>query len=188
LNDDYGINTSSNQVGHSITYTLDDGLPIVLNKFYSAKKDDFTEGWIYYNLPTLSNGTHNLSITAWDTSNNSNTSYLSFYVSEDGQIIISDLSNYPNPMRELTNFTFAHNLAGEDIEVTLEIISTSGQQIYQQSRSYISAPTVINDWYWDGRNASGGKLNNGIYLYGINIRSKRSNLTQKQYSRLFITN
>lgn len=188
LSDEYGINTSSSQVGHSITYSLDGGQPIVLNEFYSSALDNFTQGWIYYNLPTLSNGPHTLSFTAWDTSNNSNIASLEFYVSEDGQIVISDLSNYPNPMLESTNFTFAHNLAGEDIEVTLEIINTSGQQIYWQSRSYISAPTVINDWHWDGRNTSGGKLNNGIYLYGIIIRSKLSNLAQKQYSRLFITN
>lgn len=188
LSDEFGINTSSSQVGHSITYSLDGGQPTVLNEFYSSSIDNFTQGWIYYNLPTLSNGTHTISFTAWDTSNNSNAAYLEFYVSENGRIVISDLSNYPNPMRESTNFTFAHNLAGEEIEVTLEIINTSGQQIYLQSRSYVSAPTVINDWYWDGRNASGGKLNNGIYLYGIIIRSKRSNLAQKQYSRLFITN
>ncbi len=188
LSDENGINTSSSQVGHSITYSLDGGQPIVLNEFYSSSLDNFSQGWIYYDLPTLSNGTHSISFTAWDTSNNSNNAILEFYVSENGQIVISDLSNYPNPMRESTNFTFAHNLAGEDIEVTLEIINTSGQQIYRQSRSYISAPTVINDWYWDGRNTSGGKLNNGIYLYGIIIRSKLSNLAQKQYSRLFITN
>ena len=188
LSDENGINTSSSQVGHSITYSLDGGQPIVLNEFYSSSLDNFTQGWIYYDLPTLSNGPHTISFTAWDTSNNSKIANLEFYVSENGQIVISDLSNYPNPMRESTNFTFAHNLTGEAIEVTLEIINTSGQQIYRQSRSYISAPTVINDWYWDGRNTSGGKLNNGIYLYGIIIRSKLSNLAQKQYSRLFITN
>ena len=188
LSDEYGINTSSSQVGHSITYTLDDNEPIVLNEFYSSNVDDFTEGWIYYDLPKLSQGSHTISFTAWDTSNNSKTVYTEFYVGEDGQYVISDLSNYPNPMRESTNFTFAHNLGGEDIDVTLEIISTSGQQIYQQTRSYISAPTVINDWHWDGRNTSGGKLSNGIYIYGIIIRSKYGNLAQKEYSRLFITN
>jgi hypothetical protein len=188
LSDKYGINTSSSQVGHSITYSLDDGEPNILNEYYASAIDDFTKGWIYYNLPKLSEGSHTISFTAWDTSNNSRTVYLEFYVSKDGQIVISDLSNYPNPMNESTNFTFAHNLAGEDINVTLEIISTSGKQIYQQTRSYISASTVINDWHWDGRNTSGGKLSNGIYLYGIIIRSKHGNLDQKQYSRLFITN
>ncbi len=188
LSDDYGINTSSSQVGHSITYILDEDEPVVLNQFYSSEIDDFTKGWVYYNLPRLSKGPHSLSFTAWDTSNNSKTAYIDFYVSEDGQIVISELSNYPNPMRESTNFTFAHNLAGDDIEVTLEILNTSGQQIYRQARTYYSAPTVINDWSWDGRNKSGGKLNNGIYLYGIIIRSKHSNLSQKQFSRLFITN
>jgi peptidase C25-like protein len=188
LSDKYGINTSSSQVGHSITYSLDGAEAIVLNEYYSTIIDDYTKGWIYYNLPELSEGSHTISFTAWDTSNNSSTATIDFYVSENGEIVISDFSNYPNPMRESTNFTFAHNLTGDDIEVTLEIINTSGQHVYRQTRSYNSAPSVINDWVWDGRNASGGKLNTGIYLYGIIVRSKRSNLTRKQYSRLFITN
>jgi Peptidase family C25 len=188
LNDEYGINTSSSQVGHSITYSLDGEESIVLNEYYSTIIDDYTEGWIYFNLPKLSEGRHTILFTAWDTSNNSSTASIEFYVSENGKIVISDLSNYPNPMRESTNFTFAHNLTGDDIEVTLQIINTSGQQMYGQTRSYFSAPSVINDWSWDGRNTSGGKLNVGIYLYAIIIRSKSSNLTHKQYSRLLITN
>ena len=91
-------------------------------------------------------------------------------------------------MQESTNFTFAHNLSGEDLEVTLQIINPLGQHVYSQSRSYNSAPSVINDWQWDGRNSSGGKLNEGIYLFGIIIRSKTSDLTQTRYSRLFMTN
>ena len=188
ISDDFGVNLSTNQVGHSISYSLDYTESVVLNDFYSSVKDNFKKGWLYYNLPLLSPGKHTLSLTAWDTSNNSSTASLVFNVSENGQIIISELSNYPNPMRESTNFTFAHNLSGEELEVTLQIINTSGQNIYQQTRSYIAAPSVIDDWYWDGRNTSGGKLNGGIYLYGIIIRSKTSNLTQTRYSRLFITN
>ena len=188
INDDYGINTSNTQVGHSITYILDDNEPINLNTYYSSKKDDFTEGWIYYNLPELSPGNHVIDFTAWDTSNNTTTTSIVFEVAENGQVVISDLSNYPNPMKESTTFTFAHNLAGDEVEVTLEIINTAGQKIYRQKRNYISAPSVIDNWLWNGRNANGGKLPPGIYIYGIIIRSKNSNLSQKQYSRLFITN
>jgi len=188
LFDENGINTSSTQIGHFISYTLDDAESEILNSFYTTELDDFTKGWVYFNLPTLSSGTHLISFTAWDTSNNSSTTTLEFYVSENGQIVISELGNYPNPLNESTTFIFTHNLTGEDIEVTLEILTTAGQSIYNQTKSYISAPSVIDNWLWEARNSTGGKLNEGIYLYGINIRSKNSNLTQKRYSRLFITN
>ena len=188
LFDENGINTSTTQIGHFISYTLDDTESEILNNFYTTELDNFSKGWVYFNLPTLSSGTHVISFTAWDTSNNSSTVSLEFYVSENGQIVISDLGNYPNPLNESTTFTFTHNLTGEDIEVTLEILTTSGQSIYKQTRNYLSAPSVIDDWLWDVRNNTGGKINEGIYLYGINIRSKNSNLTQKRYSRLLITN
>ncbi len=188
LRDENGINTSINQVGHSITYTLDKNEPVVLNEFYTAAKDNFAEGWVYYNLPVMSPGRHTISFTAWDTSNNPNTATLVFTVSANNEIVITEVSNYPNPMRESTTFSFAHNLAGEDIDVTVEIINTQGQKVYRQTRSYLSAPSVINDWQWDGRNPTGGKLNTGIYIYGITLRSTGSNLTQTHYSRLFITN
>jgi peptidase C25-like protein len=188
LFDENGINTSNKQVGHSITYTLDKGEPVILDKFYSSVKDNYRQGWIYYNLPPLSEGNHVISFTAWDTSNNSTTTEVEFFVSENGLIVISDLSNYPNPMLDNTTFTFSHNLTGEEVEITLEIVNVSGQMIYKQTRSYISAPTVINDWQWDGRGSSGEKLGTGIYIYGIFLRSKNNNLGQRQYSRLFITN
>ena len=188
ISDDFGVNLSTNQVGHSISYTLDQNKSEDLNGFYSSVLDNYKEGWIYFNLPQLSHGKHTISLTAWDTSNKSSTTSLDFNVSENGEIVISELSNYPNPMQESTNFTFAHNLSGEDLEVTLQVINPLGQHVYAQSRSYDSAPSVIDDWYWDGRNISGGKLNEGIYLYGIIIRSKTSNLSQTRYSRLFMTN
>ena len=140
LFDEHGINTSESQVGHSITYQLDDEDPVNLNAYYTSNKDDFRNGSIYYNLPKLSSGRHRIKVTAWDTSNNSNTEEVEFTVLGDEQVIISDLANYPNPMREITNFAFSHNLGGDDIEVKLEIISTGGQQVYSETRAYDSAP------------------------------------------------
>ena len=186
--DENGINTSGSQIGHAITYQLDNTEPVTLNEFYKTEKDNFKKGWVYYNLPKLTPGNHLITVTAWDTSNNSSIQTVEFYVSQDGQVIISDLSNYPNPVVNQTNFTFAHNIAGEDLDITLEVINTAGQTVYTETRSYLNAPTVINDWEWDGRNQNGVKLNEGIYIFGVFVRSTSNNLSQNQYSRLFLTN
>jgi len=188
LKDNYGINTSISQVGHSITFQLDDHDPVVLNSYYNTLKDDFTTGWIYFNLPTMTAGRHTLKVTAWDTSNNSTNETIEFYVASQNQVVISELSNFPNPMTNNTIFTFSHNLGGDDIEVRLEIINTSGQKIYTETRHYTGAPNKIADWTWDGRNSSGGKLIAGIYIYGVFIRSISSGNVQNQFSRLFISN
>lgn len=188
LFDEYGINTSTSQVGHSITYQLDDDDPVTLNQYYRTEKDDFRSGWIYFNLPQLSPGKHRILVTAWDTSNNSNSEEVEFTVVGNNEIVITDLSNYPNPLKDLTNFTFSHNLGGEDIVVTLEIISVSGQKVFEEVRSYESAPGTISDWQWDARNTSGAKLIAGVYIYGVFVRSNSSTNVQNQYSRLLISN
>jgi hypothetical protein len=186
--DENGINTSASQIGHAITYQLDNNDPVTLNEFYKTEKDNFKKGWVYFNLPKLAPGGHIITVTAWDTSNNSSTKSLEFYVSQDGEVIISDLSNYPNPVVNQTNFTFAHNISGEDLDITLEVMNTAGQLVYRETRSYLNAPSVINDWEWDGRNQNGAKLNEGIYIFGVFVRSTSNNLSQNQYSRLFLTN
>jgi hypothetical protein len=188
LFDEYGINTSNSQVGHSITYQLDDEDPVVLNDYYHTVTNDFRTGWIYFDLPKMSSGKHMLKVTAWDTSNNSSTEEIEFTVIGNDRVVISNLSNYPNPMRDATSFTFNHNLGGDDIEIRLEIINTSGQRVYTEAREYFSAPGTIDDWQWDGRNSDGGKLISGIYIYGVFIRSNSSGLVHNQFSRLFISN
>jgi hypothetical protein len=188
LFDENGINTSTSQVGHSITYQLDDSDPVILNEYYKSSRDDFRSGWVYFNLPQLEPGSHSILVTAWDTSNNSSSKEITFSVAGDNQIVISDLSSYPNPMRDLANFTFSHNLGGEDIEVRLEIISVSGQKVYEETRNYESAQNTISDWQWDGRNTSGAKLIAGVYIYGVFVRSTSSSNVQNQYSRLLISN
>ncbi len=186
--DENGINTSLAQIGHAITMTLDDQLPVVLNEYFGTATDDHATGWLYYPLSGLSSGSHTITLTAWDTSNNPATTSLTFTVLPPGEVQIHNLSNYPNPFNTETTFYIAHNLAGDDLEITLQVINTSGQVVYSQTRSYQSAPAVINDWAWDGRLPSGKKVNEGLYIYGVFIRSITNNLGIKEYSRLFITN
>lgn len=188
FSDDSGINISSNQIGHSISMSLDGGEEIILNDFYSSVSDNYKNGILQYPLSGLKSGNHSLIITAWDASNNQGSTTLTFIVSKPNTVVISQLSNYPNPMSTLTHFTFSHNLSGEDINVTLEVMSRTGQLVYSETRSYLSAPSVINDWQWDGRNASGGKLNKGLYIYGIIVRSINNTAANKRYSRLIISN
>ncbi len=186
--DENGINTSLTQIGHAIAMTLDDQQPVVLNSYYSTAIDDQATGWLYYPLSKLSSGSHTITLTAWDTSNNPATASITFTVLAEGEVQIQNLRNYPNPFNTETTFYIAHNLSGEDLEITLQVINTSGQMVYSQTRSYQSAPAVINDWTWDGRTLSGEKINEGLYIYGIFIRSMNNNLGVKEYSRLFITN
>jgi hypothetical protein len=188
LFDENGINISNSQIGHSITFKLDNGDPVVLNDYFSADPDTYKTGWVQFPLNDLTVGEHIISLKAWDSYNNPAENYITFFVSEENELRITELRNYPNPMDYYTTFYVRHSSPGEDLEVTIEVINTNGQKVFRETRSYFSAPGVINDWYWDGRNHSGGKLNEAIYVYSVLIRSKNSGNTGRRYSRLFITN
>ena len=188
LSDENGINISNSQIGHSITFMLDGGEPVVLNDYYAANLDTYKTGWLQFPLNDLSPGEHSISLKAWDSFNNPAESNITFFVSEDNMLSITELRNYPNPMDYHTTFYVRHSNPGENLEVTIEVINTSGQGVFKETRNYFSAPGVINDWHWDGRNHSGGNLNEAIYVYSVFIRSKNSGISGKRYSRLFITN
>ena len=188
LSDENGINISKDQVGQSLKAILDDSVTLDLTDYYSANIDDFSNGLIQYPLNGLAPGYHQITIYAWDTHNNGTSSTIEFYVDGDLPIVIREFNNYPNPMKNSTSLYISHDNEGDDIILTFEVISRTGQVVFSETRSYQSAPGVINDWEWDGRNYSGGKMNEGLYIIAISLRSTSGDSVFKRYSRLIMTN
>ncbi len=79
-----------------------------------------------------------------------------------------DVFNYPNPMKDNTTFTF--NITGADSpgECRIKIFSVAGRVIKE-----IVAPgnVGINNVYWDGRDADGDYVANGVYFYRLLLRN-----------------
>ncbi|MFM7105746.1 MAG: C25 family cysteine peptidase, partial [Flavobacteriales bacterium] len=90
LEDDNGINTIANSIGHDIVAILDDDTqnPVILNNYYLSDLDTYKSGEIRYQLENLESGNHTLKIRAWDVHNNSNTESIDFVVEEDANIAI----------------------------------------------------------------------------------------------------
>ncbi|MBC7651225.1 MAG: type IX secretion system sortase PorU, partial [Deinococcales bacterium] len=97
LTDSSGINTVGTGIGHDITAILDgnEKNSIKLNDYYEAALDNYQQGQIRYQLPTLADGVHTLKIKAWDVFNNSSEIILEFTVQKKQQITISHVYNYP---------------------------------------------------------------------------------------------
>jgi hypothetical protein len=88
-----------------------------------------------------------------------------FVVEVSGDLRIKDLSNFPNPMRNMTTFMF--NLSGLDVKsCKVKIYTVAGRLIKTINAS---ANIGFNQIFWDGRDDDGDALANGVYLYKVII-------------------
>ncbi|MEY3397512.1 MAG: hypothetical protein RL220_106 [Bacteroidota bacterium] len=189
LEDDNGINTVGNGIGHDLVAILDGNTqsPINLNDFYEAALDTYKKGEIRYQLPQLSEGTHNIRLKAWDVHNNSSQSDLDFVVAGGAEIALSHVLNYPNPFSTYTEFFFEHNQACELLDVRIQIFTVGGKlvkSLIQQVRNegFRTAPIP-----WDGRDDFGDKIGRGVYVYKVEVRNETGDTAEK-FEKLVILN
>jgi hypothetical protein len=173
LFDTSGINTTGIGIGHDITAVIDSNLSslVTLNNYYQSDVNSYQSGWVAYQLPTLSEGNHYITIKAWDIANNSNTATLHFKVAKQAQLQIKNVYNYPNPFTDKTTISFEHNQQGFDLSVSLNIFSAKGVLVKNLQQTMNNAGNRSIDFVWDGRDAGSRKLESGMYFYRIIVQS-----------------
>ena len=114
--------------------------------------------------PLLSSGIHIIEFFVRDLSRN--TGYVRAEAVVETDFRLSSVMNYPNPFAGETEFTYSLTQPAE--MVGIKIFTLSGKLI----RSFDNSPTAagFNRLHWDGRDADGDELANGVYLYKISAR------------------
>lgn len=191
LQDNNGINTASG-IGHDITAILDgdETNPIVLNDYYQANVDDYTNGTVSYPFRDLEPGPHTLTFKAWDVYNNSSTTEIQFTVfDEDEELVIDNVLNYPNPFVNYTEFWFNHN-STDPLDVSVQIFTVSGKLVRtlngQTTGGSKSVSSLSKDIVWDGRDDFGDKIGKGVYIYKLKVKSNRLNKQVERIQKLVI--
>lgn len=187
VSDESGINISNYGIGNTMMAILDDdGAVFLLNDYYTASKDDFTQGWIRFPLQNLSPGEHTLTVKVWDSHNNPAQKTVRFIVSAENAFIIDEFGNFPNPFSEETTFFFRHNRPGERISGRITVVSTTGQQIgvveFEIPESPFEARLPFK------MTGSGKKLPPGIYLGYLQIRSLSDGRRTERVAKLIVSN
>jgi len=176
LQDDNGINVVGNSIGHDLDGVLDDNTQntYLLNDFYEAELDDYTRGTVRYPLAKLAEGRHTMRVKAWDVANNSAEGYTEFIVAASEQIALEHVLNYPNPFTDRTCFQFDHNMAGQELDVLIQIYTISGRLVKSLEHMMVSDGAMrLDDCIdWDGRDDYGDRLARGVYLYKVKVRSR----------------
>jgi hypothetical protein len=192
--DDFGMNVTGTSIGHDLTAVLDGNVleTLVLNEFYESAQGDARKGQAIYPLRNLSVGRHTLQVKGWDVANNPGEGYTEFVVAEDGKAALAHVLNYPNPFTTNTYFQFEHNLAGQILDVQVNIFSVSGRLVktIQQTIANNDGFRVSTDVSWDGNDEYGDPLARGVYLYRVKVRgtdtSGANSTAQSDFEKLVI--
>ncbi len=145
-----------------VPYFKDKGANSELKFSEAIEKDAKSENVnsiIYF--PTLKKGINKLSLVF---TNGVNSDSVNYDLMVSDQLLVKELYNFPNPMREETNFVF--NLLGVDTpkNCKIRIYTTAGRLIREIN---IPANIGYNQIQWNGRDSDGDEIANGTYLYKI---------------------
>ena len=185
FSDENGINTSGG-LGHELLAVLDGVTqnPIVLNNFYRTNLGDFQSGSLTYLFNDLTPGSHELSVTAWDTYNNPSTKTIAFVVSEDNAILINGIYNVPNPFETQTTFWVTHNKPREMLDAYIVIHDINGKLVWEEEKTVYSGSNINSEIIWNGQSNDGTELNKGVYLCTITLKSTLSDTKHTETHRI----
>lgn len=168
LFDESGINTTGT-IGHKLEAMIDgnENNKYDLTNFYTSDTS-YKSGTVEYDFSSISLGEHTMKLKAWDTYNNSSEAIVIFNVTSSGTLQVTDIYNYPNPFKDNTAFTFHHNYPS-DINVKIKVYTVAGRLIKEIDKQAISDKFVVINW--DGKDADGETLGNGVYIYKLLVES-----------------
>lgn len=181
LQDEDGINTVGNGIGHDLSLTIDGRTTYSLNDYYTQIAGDYTRGTVRFSLPALSDGKHTLRFRAWDIMNHSSTQTLDFEVVTGLRPGLFSVECTQSPARENTTFILSHNRPGSELDVRIAVCDLAGRELWVHTEQGISSD---NYYYvdWDLCSNAGQRLAPGIYLFRASIvsgDSKESTKSQK---------
>ena len=139
-------------------------------------------------LINLEFGKHRLELFSADNHENISSATINFEVGENTKLQLSNVINYPNPMRTDTRFSFEHNKSGDPLEIFITIYSVQGQPIRTLNFSESISPARVDGLEWDGSNNFGAKLSPGLYIYHLTAISVRDGSKFTAKKKLIVSN
>ncbi len=85
--------------------------------------------------------------------------------------------NYPNPFTDGTYFVYTNNV--EISEGTIDVYTTSGKKVVRLHIPPSATGPGENAVFWDGRDAAGDDVANGVYLFLVRVKQRGESSTVK---------
>ena len=169
-------------IGHDILLTIDQSpdSSYVLNDYFQANANSYTDGTVSYRLPVMENGKHSLTFRVWDLLDNSTTQTLNFQVVNGLAPVIFSIYVYPNPVETQANIVVSHDRPETVLKMTVEIFDIAGRKIWSFSQS------TVNNNSWDLIANNGQKVRSGLYLYRVSIKTTNGDISSKTNKMLIV--
>ena len=173
VEDKAGINTAGTGIGHDLSCWLDDDRAnsYILNNYFENDFGSYSKGRIIYSFSGLTEGSHSLTLKAWDNFNNSSEESIVFFVDKGEKFMLKNLMNYPNPFAEDTKISAEHNKPDELLDITITILSMNGEIIRILNTSQPATGYRLAPIKWDGNISGGKRAGRGVYPYSMTIKT-----------------
>lgn len=187
VSDDVAINLSTAGIGHQMSLKLDDRRSFSdVSLYYTPSSDGSPSGTIAYPISDLEAGNHTLAFRVWDTSGNSATHTLSFFVEPGAAPQLFDIFTDVNPATDHANFYLSHNRPDAMATVCLDIYSMSGRRVWSSTVTGRSDMFLSTPIQWDLNDMGGRRVGRGIYIYRATLRIGDHEM-QSQAKRIAVT-
>lgn len=186
LQDQSGINISSQEAGRDIELSINNQTPIVLNQNFKAINNGFEKGEINTLLPDLKEGKNTITVSAWDNVGNRSEITQEIEIKGSLELKILEYKTYPNPATESSKFRLTHNRPKETVNLELKIYSIFGREIFSLSRRYVEADFLLEGIEWNFFRSTTNNPVKGTYIYTLLLISEKDNSSETKSGKIII--
>ena len=165
LSDPLGINVTG-EIGHGIRlWNGEQEMDAVdLTNGFVYDEGSHTSGSVKFPLANAPPGETTVTAEAWDNANNASRETVTFRVTLDEELKLTNVFNYPNPFSDKTQFGFEVN---REVFAEIKIFTLAGELVAQLEplESFYGYAHID----WDGRDQYGDLIANGVYLYQLKV-------------------
>jgi len=122
--------------------------------------------------PMLDSGQHLLEVIVKDATQNSTYARVDFSV--ETEFALRNVLNVPNPFIAETNFTYTLTQPAD--KVAISVFTIAGRMILKFDD--LPGDAGFNYYLWDGHDADGDEIANGVYLYKISAKSGEETVSE----------
>lgn len=170
--DESGISLSEAGIGHNITLNLDGKTYYDdVAQYFVPDENEPGKGHLVYSLGDIPQGSHTLSLTVWDSANNSTTATLSFAISALWKPTIETLTTDVNPATSGVNFIVATDGSTSSMECAIEVFDIWGRKVWRDTAPSLTSSSTRTSLGWNLCDFGGVRVSGGIYLYRAIIKT-----------------
>ena len=186
LSDRSGINVSGFDPSKNLSIQVNEEEPIILNESYVAQEGGFQKGRFLTQVSGLREGKNTLTIRASDNLGNESVFRQDLEIRGSGQLEIISHKAYPNPATVESRFELSHNRPGENLNLTFEVFSLTGQILFSEVFRLVKAEENIRDLSWIFFQSQTKYPAKGTYIYKLTLQSEIDSTADSVSGKLVI--